>query len=90
MYKFLGYMQSDRRLQHTSIKKFERMASEILEENPPQMDVDRYMITVGRYMYYGVSFKLHAYYYGDNFNKMRFILSNDGKKEIILYLKRED
>lgn len=88
MYKFLGYMQSDRRLQPWAIEKLERMADILIEKHPPQLDVEKYMITVGEYKYYGVSFQLQAYFYGANFNKMRFILSRNGMKEMVLYLKR--
>lgn len=88
MYKFLGYMQSDRRLQPWAIEKLERMADVLIEKHPPQLDVEKYMITVGEYKYYGVSFQLQAYFYGANFNKMRFILSRNGMKEMVLYLRR--
>lgn len=90
MYKFLGYIKSDRRLQQKAIEKLERMASTILAENPPQMDVDRYMVAAGRYNYYGINFQLYAYYYGENFNKMRFCFLNNNKIEIVLYLKEND
>ena len=96
MYKFLGYMQSDRRLQPWAIEKLERMADVLIEKHPPQLDVEKYMITVGEYKYYGVSFQLQALFYsrdrsfehGDDFNKMRFIFSRNGKKEMVLYLRR--
>lgn len=92
MYKFLGYMQSDRRLQPWAIEKLERMADVLIEQHPPQLDVEKYMITVGEYKYYGVSFQLQALFYsrdhGDKFDKMRFILSRNGVKEMVLYLKR--
>lgn len=88
MYKFLGYMQSDRRLQPWAIEKLERMADVLIEQHPPQLDVEKYMITVGEYKYYGVSFQLQAYFYGEGFNKMRFILSRNGVKEMVLYLRR--
>ena len=52
MYKFLGYMQSDRRLQPWAIEKLERMADVLIEKHPPQLDVEKYMITVGEYKYY--------------------------------------
>lgn len=93
MYKFLGYMQSDRRLQPWAIEKLERMADVLIEQHPPQLDVEKYMITVGEYKYYGVSFQLQTYFYGENFNKMRYIFYSNGsgdgvKKEIVLFLKR--
>ena len=88
MYKFLGYMQSDRRLQPWAIEKLERMADVLIEKHPPQLDVEKYMITVGEYKYYGVSLQLKALFYGEDFNKMRFILSRNGMKEMVLYLRR--
>lgn len=87
-YKFLGYMQTTRKLTHLTISKMESLGCQLINEHPPQLEVDRYMITVGTYKYYGIDYWLQAYYYGQDFNKMRFIFSRNGEREIIMYLKR--
>lgn len=92
MYKFLGYMRKAHVLHDRTVKKFEKLAESTLREHPPQMNVERYMVTVDpNYIYYNESYRLIIYYY-ENFEKCRIIFlgNNTKEKEIEMYLKRID
>ena len=90
MFKFLGYMKSSRSLHERTIHKFEKLATATLRENPPRMNVERYMVTIDpNYVYYNERFCLVAYYY-ERLQKCRIIFyNNTGEKEIEMFMKDE-